>query len=168
MAMAHGVEGRYPFLDHRLFEFAAALPTGSRLRGLRDKDILRRWASRILPGPATSERKSSYPAPTAECFFLPTSPSWIRDHLSGEALRRVGIFSPSAVGGLVQRCQAGLDPELGENQAMLGVLSTQLWYHEFIESAHRIPALPVSGASVFLSDTAPVQPANATYAPKPF
>src|SRR5437773_2451468 len=37
MAMAHGVEGRFPFLDHRLFEFAAALPTGSRLRGLREK-----------------------------------------------------------------------------------------------------------------------------------
>ena len=35
MAMAHGVEGRFPFLDHRLFEFAAALPTRSKLRGLR-------------------------------------------------------------------------------------------------------------------------------------
>src|SRR6185312_12699650 len=44
MTMAHAVEGRYPFLDHRLFEFAAALPTGSRLRGLREKEVLRRWA----------------------------------------------------------------------------------------------------------------------------
>src|SRR5439155_628962 len=35
MSLAHGVEGRYPFLDHRLFEFAARLPTGSKLRGLR-------------------------------------------------------------------------------------------------------------------------------------
>ena len=49
MAMAHGVEGRFPFLDHRLFEFAAALPTGSRLRGLREKEVLRRWAARVLP-----------------------------------------------------------------------------------------------------------------------
>jgi len=50
MTMAHAVEGRYPFLDHRLFEFAAALPTGSRLRGLREKEVLR-W---------TAEGKTAY------------------------------------------------------------------------------------------------------------
>jgi asparagine synthase (glutamine-hydrolysing) len=168
MTMAHGVEGRYPFLDHRVFEFAAALPTGSRLRGLRDKEILRRWASRILPGPVNSERKPSYRAPDAESFFLPASPSWVEDHLTGEALRRVGIFSPAAVSGLVRRCQAGLSPALGENQTIIGVLSTQLWYYQFIENAHRIPALPLSGASVLLGDSAQVQPANTLYAPKPY
>ena len=36
VGMAHAVEGRYPFLDHRLFEFAASLPTSSRLLGLRE------------------------------------------------------------------------------------------------------------------------------------
>src|SRR6267143_166222 len=101
MAMAHGVEGRFPFLDHRLFEFAAALPTGSRLRGLREKEVLRRWASRILPPRIKSREKPSPRAPDAQNFFLPTSPSWIGDHLTTEALRRVGIFSPAAVGGLV-------------------------------------------------------------------
>jgi len=167
MTMAHGVEGRYPFLDHRLFEFAAALPTGSRLRGLREKEVLRRWASRILSGQLKSERKPSYRAPDAQSFFLPTSPSWIGDHLTSEALRRVGIFSPAAVGGLIRRCQAGLSPAFGENQAMVGVLSTQLWYYQFIESALLIPPLPTSEASVLLGDTVPVQSANALYDPKP-
>jgi hypothetical protein len=69
---------------------------------------------------------------------------------------------------LVRRCQAGLSPALGENQAVIGVLSTQLWYHQFIENAHRISALPVSGASVLLGDTAQVQSANTLYAPKPY
>jgi len=69
MAMAHGVEGRFPFLDHRLFEFAAALPTGSRLRGLREKEILRRWASRILPPSLRTRRKQPYRAPDAPSFF---------------------------------------------------------------------------------------------------
>src|SRR6185436_3673319 len=49
MSMAHGVESRIPFLDHRLFEFAASLPERSKLRGLREKDILRRWAPAVLP-----------------------------------------------------------------------------------------------------------------------
>ena len=75
MTMAHGVEGRYPFLDHRVFEFASALPTGSRLRGLRDKEVLRRWASRILPGSVNSSR-SSYRARTLRASFC-HFPSWV-------------------------------------------------------------------------------------------
>lgn len=167
MTMAHGVEGRYPFLDHRVFEFASALPTGSRLRGLRGKEVLRRWASRILPRRVESERKRPPSAPDTQSFFLPNSPSWVGDHLTNEALRRVGIFSASAVGGLVRRCRAGLSPVLGESEAMLGVLSTQLWYYQYIESAMLIPALAASQASVLLGDAAPVQSGNTLFDPNP-
>jgi asparagine synthase (glutamine-hydrolysing) len=167
MTMAHAVEGRYPFLDHRLFEFAAALPTGSRLRGLREKEVLRRWASRILPDQIKSKEKPSQRAPDAQNFFLPSSPSWIGDHLTTEALRRVGIFSPAAVGGLVRRCCAGVSQALGENQAMVGVLSTQLWYQQFIESALFVIPLPASEASVILGDSASFQSASTLYDPKP-
>jgi asparagine synthase (glutamine-hydrolysing) len=167
MTMAHSVEGRYPFLDHRLFEFAAALPTGSRLRGLREKEVLRRWAARILPGQIKSKEKRSPRTPDAQNFLLPTSPSWIGDHLSTEALRRVGIFSPAAVGGLVRRCRAGLSTALGENQAIVGVLSTQLWHHQFVESALFITPLPAREASVLLGDSDPVLLPNTVYDPKP-
>jgi asparagine synthase (glutamine-hydrolysing) len=156
MTAAHGVEGRYPFLDHRLFEFAGALPTGSRLRGLRGKEILRRWASRILPSDTPAEDQARHRAPNAESFFLPKSPSWIGDHLTTEALRRVGIFSPAAVGGLVRRCRAGVSPSAAENQAMVGVLSTQFWHHQFLESALFITPLPASGATVLLGDVIPI------------
>jgi len=156
MAMAHGVEGRFPFLDHRLFEFAAALPTGSRLRGLREKEILRRWASRVLSPRIKGRGKQSYRAPDAPSFFASGSPEWIGDHLTPDALRRVGIFSPPAVGGLLRRCRAGLATGFRENQAIVGVLSTQLWHHQFIESAHTVAPLPISNASVFLSDGAAV------------
>jgi asparagine synthase (glutamine-hydrolysing) len=167
MTMAHGVEGRYPFLDHRVFEFAAALPTGSRLRGLREKEVLRRWASRILSGRIKSRQKPPQRAPDSQNFLLPTSPAWIGDHLTTEALRRVGIFSPAAVGGLVRRCSAGLSHALGEDQAMVAVLSTQLWYHQFIESALFVPPLQASEASILLGDSAVVQTASPLYDPEP-
>lgn len=167
MTMAHGVEGRYPFLDHRVFEFASALPTGSRLRGLKGKEVLRRWASRILPQQVELERRRRYAAPEAQCFFLPSSPSWIGDHLTTEALQRVGIFSAPAVGGLVRRCRAGVSTAHDENEALIGVLSTQLWHHQFVESSLFISPLPVSEASVLLSDKAPVTSAHALYDPKP-
>ncbi|HEX9085352.1 MAG TPA: asparagine synthase (glutamine-hydrolyzing) [Gemmatimonadaceae bacterium] len=160
MTMAHGVEGRYPFLDHRLFEFAAALPTGSRLRGLHGKELLRRWAARILPGQIEPREKRSPRAPDAQGFFSATSPSWIGDHLTTAALQRVGIFSPAAVGGLIRRCRAGLSTVLGENQAIIGVLSTQLWHHQFLESALFVSPLPASEASVLLGDSAAVLSPN--------
>ena len=155
MAMAHGVEGRFPFLDHRLFEFAAALPTGSRLRGLREKEILRRWASRILPPGVRERRKQPYRAPDAPSFFGPHAPDWVADHLTSDALRRVGVFSPTSVDGLVRRCRAGLATGFRENQAIVGVLSTQLLHHQFIERVSSPPALPVRGASVMLSEATP-------------
>jgi len=155
MAMAHGVEARLPFLDHHLFDFAAALPTGSRLRGLRDKEILRRWSSRILAPSVKQRRKRTYRL-DAPHFFGPNAPEWVGDHLSPDALRRVGVFSPTEVSGLVRRYRGRLDTGFLDEQALVGVLSTQLWHHQFIESLVPPVPLPVSGASVMLNETAPV------------
>jgi asparagine synthase (glutamine-hydrolysing) len=154
MAMAHGVEGRFPFLDHRLFEFAAALPTSSRLIGLREKEVLRRWAARILPPRIKSRGKQPYRAPDAPSFFSSGS-EWVNDHITPDALRRVGIFSPDAVAGLVRRCRAGRVTGFRENQAIVGILSTQLWHQQFVENTHRIPPLPTAKASVLLTDAVP-------------
>lgn len=153
--MAHGVERRFPFLDHRLFEFAAALPTGSKLRGMREKEILRRWASKILPPRIKPRRKQPYNAPDFSSFFGPNAPEWVRDHITSDALRRVGVFSPPSVDGLVRRCGDGHTVDVRENQAIVGVLSTQLWHHQFIDRISLPTPLPVRGASVMLSETAP-------------
>lgn len=154
MAMAHGVEARLPFLDHHLFDFAAALPTGSRLRGLRDKEILRRWSSRILAPGAKQRRKKTYRL-DAPRFFGANAPEWVDDHLSPDALRRVGVFSPTEVSGLVKRYRGRFDTGFLDEQALVGVLSTQVWHHQFIESLAPPVPLPVSGASVMLNETAP-------------
>jgi asparagine synthase (glutamine-hydrolysing) len=155
MAMAHGVEGRFPFLDHQLFEFAAALPTGSRLRGLREKEILRRWASRIVPAQVKTRRKQEQLVPDASIFCGSGAPEWARDHLTPDALQGVGVFSAASVEALVRNSRAGLPTGVRENHAIIGVLSTQLWHHQFIDRISRPTALSVSGASVMLSETAP-------------
>lgn len=132
MGMAHGVEGRFPFLDHRLFEFAAALPTKSKLRGLHEKDILRRWAKNVVP-PAVNERpKQPYRAPDAPAFFGPSASPYVEEMLDDAAIRNTGIFDPRAVKGLVRRCRAGQVTSFSENQALVAVLSTQLWCDQFL------------------------------------
>ncbi len=156
MAMAHGVEGRFPFLDHRLFEFAAALPTGSRLRGLKEKEILRRWARRILPAKASARAKQPYRAPDVPSFFGPKAPEYIADALSGASIQATGVFAPTAVAGLVRRCQAGLATGFRENQALVAVLSTQLWHDQFVARPVYPRMLDVAGADVVLQDAIPV------------
>src|SRR5436189_1886093 len=134
MSLAHGVEGRFPFLDHRLFEFAARLPTRSKLRGLREKDILRRWARDVVP-PAVVERpKQPYRAPDIPAFFTPEMVWYARELLDEPALARTGLFDARSVAGLVRRCREVGGDTVGfrENQAFVAILSTQLWYHQFM------------------------------------
>ena len=69
MAMAHAVEGRYPFLDYRVIEFAARVPPFYRLRGLRDKFILRKAAADLIPPDFAQRPKQPYRAPISRCFF---------------------------------------------------------------------------------------------------
>ena len=154
MGMAHGIEGRFPFLDHRLFEFAAALPERSKLRRLREKDILRRWAAGIVP-PAVRERsKQPYRAPDVPAFFADERLEYVTEALQGPSLRAAGIFDPAAVEGLVRRCRAGKATGARENQALVAVLSTQLWHHQFLDGraarARSCPPLSLEGADVAL------------------
>ena len=52
VAMAHGVEGRFPFLDHRVFAYSARLPAEKKLQGMREKVALREVAAKVLYGNA--------------------------------------------------------------------------------------------------------------------
>ena len=55
VAMAHGVEGRFPFLDHRVFAYSARAAGGAKLDGMREKVALRELAADLLP-PEIAER----------------------------------------------------------------------------------------------------------------
>ena len=55
------------------------------------------------------------------------------------------IFNPDAVAGLVRRCRAGLATGVGENQALVAILSTQLWHREFLDAPARARAAASSG-----------------------
>ena len=70
-------------------------------------------------------------------------------------MRRTGLFAPAAVTGLVRRCRAGQATGIRENQALVAILSTQLWHHAFIETGvTAAPGLPAP--DVVLQDVAPV------------
>ena len=69
MAMAHSVEGRYPFLDYRVVEFCNRLPPQLKLRGLTEKWLLKRLGKRLLPAEIWQRPKRPYRAPIHRSFF---------------------------------------------------------------------------------------------------
>lgn len=133
MTAAHGVLGRHPFLDGGLFDYASALPVRSKLRVLEEKAILRRWARRVLPAEISERPKQPYRAPDIPAFFAGPEPAYLAELLEPEALRRVGVFDSSAVAGLLRRCRSGRAVGFRESQALVAILSTQLWHSLFIQ-----------------------------------
>lgn len=131
-AMAHSVEGRFPFLDHRVLEFALRLPPKLKLRGLMEKYLLRKAASRWLPREAAMRRKQPYRAPIHRSFFGDGAPEYVRALLAPQAISRAGYFKAGAVAGLVNKLQRGQAIGETDDMALAGILSTQLLHEQFI------------------------------------
>lgn len=141
VAMAHGVEGRFPFLDHRVFAYAASLPPDRKLAGLRDKIALRELAAELLPRRVADRPKQPYRAPDVPPFFGPEAPGWVDELLSPAVLDRTGIWDAGRVEALLRRCRAGRATGVREGMALVGILSTQLWHSAFTGGgAGRYPA----------------------------
>jgi asparagine synthase (glutamine-hydrolysing) len=153
MGMAHAVEGRFPFLDHRLFEFTGALPPGSKLRGLREKEILKRWAREIVPREVVERHKQPYRAPDIPAFFGGTQPEYVSELLRPDAIRRAGIFDPARVAGLLRRAEAGRATGFAENQAFVAILSTQLWHETFVARSLPSSIKALGSPDVLLEDS---------------
>lgn len=133
-AMANSVEGRYPFLDHRVTEFCMGLPSRLKLRGLRDKVLLRRLGRELLPDALSERPKKPYRAPVHRSFFGAGSPEYVRELLAADALREAGCFNPAAVAKLVEKLSSGGPAGESDEMAIAGILSTQLLHHQFVRS----------------------------------
>lgn len=138
MAMAHGVEGRFPFLDHRLVEFAARLPPEMKLKGLTEKHILRRAAAGVLPPSIGKRAKQPYRAPDSQSFVGAGEPDYVRDCLGEKSISDGGLFNVRAVAKLHAKCRAQPVTGYRDNVAFVGILSTQLWQRTFARQGQAI------------------------------
>jgi asparagine synthase (glutamine-hydrolysing) len=139
MAMAHSVEGRFPFLDYRLAEFAAQLPPRWKMHGINEKFLLKRATRHLLPASVVERSKQPYRAPDAECFFASGARRDALDYvdalLSPERVRADGVFQPEAVAQLVEKFRSGRAIGVKDNMALVGILSTQILVDRFINHA---------------------------------
>ena len=137
MLMGHSIEGRFPFLDYRVAEFAAALPDALRLRGLNEKYLLRKSVEHRLPTEIAARKKRPYRAPIVGAFVGDDAPGYVRELLAPERLAAAGVFDPEAVGRIVRKCEVGAPRDAvseTDEMALVGVLSTMILHDRFVAS----------------------------------
>lgn len=132
MMMGHSVEGRLPFLDHRLIELAATIPPKYKIRSLEEKYILKRTFSDILPPAIANRPKKPYRAPIAACF-LPGKANLGAELMQKDALEKNGFANVAAFGKLMQQAASeGYAMSERDEMAVATMTSLQLLQHHFV------------------------------------
>jgi asparagine synthase (glutamine-hydrolysing) len=134
--MAHSVEARSPFLDHRLLEFAAALPSGLKLAGRTGKRVLKTAMRGVVPDEILDRPKIGFGVPLEH---------WFRDELS--ELPRELLLDPSAscrgylVGSEIERL---LDEHAGggydHSVEIWALVQLENWHREVLEPSRALAA----------------------------
>ena len=130
MAMANSVEGRYPFLDHRIMEYAASLPSRFKLNGLNEKYLLKKMMTNHIPENIIKRSKQAYRAPISS--LLNGSSDRIRSILSPDKIRQFDMFDGEAVNRLTRKYSEGKNISETDDMALIGIISSQLFYEQFI------------------------------------
>ncbi len=131
VAMAHAVEGRFPFLDHRLVEFCNRLPTDLKLHGLQEKYLLKQVVADLIPALIRERPKQPYRAPIVPAFLGDAAPAELTEVLSEAATAEAGYFDPVAVRGLVEKGRRQGRLSEFEAMALVGIASTHLLHERF-------------------------------------
>jgi asparagine synthase (glutamine-hydrolysing) len=142
---AHGVELRSPFTDLELARFSFELPGHFKLRGLRDKYILRRALLPLLP--SNIVRHPKFPQRMHYSLQLSNMLDALADQLlSPQALRQRGFFKPAEVEALRRRAPG---KPYGFNRAMRlwTTIGTELWARQFLDHRGARPMLPAHNGS---------------------
>ncbi len=134
--MGNSIEGRFPFLDHRLVEFAARLPPRLKMSGLDEKHILKQATKHLVPESIRQRTKQPYRAPDALSFFDPDTRrarfDYVDAMLSPSSIAAAGLFDPDSVSKLVEKARTGAAIGTKDNMALAGILSAQLVVEQLI------------------------------------
>lgn len=153
MSMAHSVEGRYPYLDDEFISFANRLPRSIKLRGLKDKFILRCAFKNHLPAEVLSRPKVAYQAPDLKSFFHEGEMlGYVEELLSPRRIRESGLFDAERVAQLTAKGRAFNLARVGnrDNMAFTLILSTLLLEELFIKKKQSFQYEPFDSFSLHM------------------
>ena len=129
MSMAASIESRVPFLDHKLVEFTARLPTRLKLRrGWTTKYVLRQSMKGLLPEPILARKKMGFPVPVGK-WFRGEYKGVVDEYVTGARAAERGIFDRDFVRALVARHQAGEN----HSERLWALVNFEMWLRRFID-----------------------------------
>jgi asparagine synthase (glutamine-hydrolysing) len=139
MSMAHSLEVRPPFLDHRIVEFAAGLPQNLKIRGGKQKFLLRELMRGKLPESVLQRKKSGFDIPTHDWFRGPLR-SLLMDTLTTDAIESTHIFDARAIHELIRD---HMERRINVGYHLWGLLTLFLWMKRWkveVQPPHELPA----------------------------
>jgi asparagine synthase (glutamine-hydrolysing) len=136
MSMSASIESRVPFLDHRLVEFASALPERLKLRGALTKYILREAMKDLLPEPILTRGKMGFPVPFG-AWVRGSHRGWLEEMLLGERALARGLFDADYVRRLARQHVAG---EANHSERLWALANFEVWQRRFLDGELSAPA----------------------------
>jgi len=123
MSMAHSLEVRPPFLDSRIVDFARSLPQELKIRGFRQKVILRELMRGKLPESVLKRKKTGFDIPTHD-WFRGTLRPLLMDTLTPEAVEATGVFDAGAIQAMIRD---HMERRVNVGYQLWGLLTLFLW-----------------------------------------
>lgn len=130
MTMAHALEGRSPFLDHKLMEFVATLPPRLKLHHTQLKFILKKIGKAYLPNKILFRKKQGFGVPLGK-WFRHELRDMVYDICLSSNLIREGIFNKATVQRILQEHQNGT---MDHRHQIWLLLNLELWFRMFIRN----------------------------------
>ncbi|MEW6680883.1 MAG: asparagine synthase-related protein, partial [bacterium] len=127
-SMAHSLEARFPFLDHKLVEFASTIPPELKVSGFRTKYIFRKAMAKYLPKRIIKMKKRGFVIPMAEWLKLELK-DYVRNILSSSNIRKIGLLNEDYVNRLLDEHFNG---KRDNTRQITCLLSLSLWYELFV------------------------------------
>jgi asparagine synthase (glutamine-hydrolysing) len=133
--MASGLEGREPFLDHRLMEFAQRLPLALRRGPLGPKHLLRRVLYRYVPQSLLERPKQGFGVPLAGWLRGELAPL-IHEYLAPQRVRAAGILDPDMVQRAVTNFRdGGSGNDRLDMQKLWYLIAFELWRERWMSGS---------------------------------
>ena len=130
MSMAASLEGRVPFLDHRIVEWSMRLPGHFKVRAHTTKWLVKRLGERYLPREVVHRAKSGFGVPLAEWFRQPAGLGRHLALLGSDDFRRREIADPTVVSRIVDEHGAG---RADHSELLWELVNLELWHRIFVE-----------------------------------
>jgi asparagine synthase (glutamine-hydrolysing) len=128
--MPHAVEGRVPFLDHRLWEMARRMPLSLKIRDGVEKHILRAAAKPLLTETLYRRQKHPFIAPPSARLMTPRLRDYISDTLQSASFKSLPFFDPVKVDAFAAAQARADDAAQTANEPVLMTLLTAAALHD--------------------------------------